>query len=62
MVGAENNSFLSSHPEKLMMNQYWFSQHTIEAMVADLEEYGTKVAHLLFLPPHHANVIFFNHE
>jgi len=40
------NAFVDTHPEKLTMNQYWFSPGTIQIMVEELEEHATRVAFL----------------
>jgi len=40
-------SFLEAHEEKLKMNQYWYSEPTLQAMVKGIQESGaTRVAFL----------------
>jgi len=38
--------FLSSHSEKLKLNQYWYSAATIDAMVAEIESVAIRCAFL----------------
>lgn len=40
------STFLSKTGEKLKMMQYWYSEHTINAMVNEVQEHGTRVAFL----------------
>ena len=40
------NRFLAGHEEKADLNQYWYSQATIDVIVAEVEEVSEKAAFL----------------
>jgi len=40
----ESNEFLLQYPEKLKMNQYWYSAPTIQTIVEEIEQYGSRIA------------------
>lgn len=42
----KENSFIEGNPEKLLLNQYWFSPYTIKAMLADMQSSPQKIAFL----------------
>lgn len=41
-----DNAFLSSTGEKLLLNQYWYSTHSINQMVDEIELYSKRCAFL----------------
>ena len=43
---ASPSTFLSSHAEKLKLNQYWYSSPTISAMVSEVEALSSRCAFL----------------
>jgi len=43
-VASKNNTFLKLNPEKEKLNQYWFSEKTINYIVKQIENYGNSIA------------------
>lgn len=43
-VASKNNTFLKLNPEKEKLNQYWFSEKTIQFIVNQVEKHGKSIA------------------
>ncbi|MEW5316922.1 MAG: hypothetical protein WDW38_008261 [Sanguina aurantia] len=46
MTVSDKNAFLMKHGEKELLNQYWYSSHTIEHLVQELQASATSAAFL----------------